>query len=89
MADEIRRWLEDPLWPQFGPGIGSGPLDPGRTAARAAAQQCLDVLGDSTVALVPHQWTIWVIAVCTRCGVLRDGRRGYTGRIDLSGECDG
>jgi hypothetical protein len=44
MADQIRKWLADPLWPQFGPGIGPGPLDPGRHAARAAATQCLDVL---------------------------------------------
>lgn len=44
--DVVRGWLADPQWPQFGPGIGRGPLDPGRMAARAAVQQVLDVLGD-------------------------------------------
>lgn len=35
-------WLSNPGWPEFGPGIGSGPLDPGRMAARAAAEQVLE-----------------------------------------------
>lgn len=40
-------WLKDPLWPHFGPGIGPGPHDPGRVAARAAAQQVLALMEDT------------------------------------------
>ena len=43
-ASTIRGWLANPEWPMFGPGIGGGPANPGRMAARAAAAQCLDTV---------------------------------------------
>jgi len=43
-AERVRGWLSDQEWPHFGPAIGRGPFDPGRMAARAAAEQCLAIL---------------------------------------------
>jgi hypothetical protein len=42
--DTVRGWLANPNWPEFGPGIGRGPLDPGRVAARGAVEQVLVAL---------------------------------------------
>lgn len=43
--EEVRGWLSNPDWPTFGPGIGPGPGDPGRMAARLAVSQAIEVIG--------------------------------------------
>ena len=44
----VRGWLSDAMWPRFGPGIGIGPFDAGRMAARASAEQVLDTVREET-----------------------------------------
>lgn len=55
LKGELQRWLDNPDWPEFGPGIGHGQLDPGRTAARITVKQVMNTIDD--LLIVPEVFT--------------------------------
>jgi hypothetical protein len=66
LKKELQRWLDNPNWPEFGPGIGRGPLDAGRMAARTTLKQVMNTIDDLLVA--PEVFTQPnIIILCPVC----------------------